>query len=340
MDVTNEIRQERERRKNLVSENIRKAMEGESFSHVENVEKAEVNDDIQKAHLELFGDSIEKAVYADTAQNRKLGRVGQEYHRGKGGNKEVGAEKHGRAISENKPQKKKGAEKNEGKAQMMIKEYMDALEYDSDISFLDYQYDNDVDLPQKVKEVFDVILSGGNEFVEAKSKVWDWTKIDPSEAWKEKMEKKGYSVADIDTGSDDIMFVAFKPKNLKGSTQSKTASKNFEDYEKKYGTDTSTLEGRMNFWAQSIVSSLKMSRNINQIKFDNLSAELKSYMANPKNDDKDFTLAICDHILNSFTDEQKNKKNLKRKYQTIQKIKNYIENEDYKVYREYRKNRQ
>lgn len=177
-------------------------------------------DDIQKAHLELFGDSIEKAVYSDTPQNRKLGRVGQEYHRGKGGNKEVN-----------------------------------------------------------------------------------------------------------------------KPKNLKGSTQSKTTSKNFEDYEKKYGTDTSTLEGRMNFWAQSIVSSLKMSRNINQIKFDNLSAELKSYMANPKNDDKDFTLAICDHILNSFTDEQKNKKNLKRKYQTIQKIKNYIENEDYKVYREYRRNK-
>lgn len=28
--------------------------------------------------------SIEKAVYADTPQNRKLGRVGQEYHRGKG----------------------------------------------------------------------------------------------------------------------------------------------------------------------------------------------------------------------------------------------------------------
>lgn len=27
---------------------------------------------------------IEKAVYADTAENRKLGRVGQEYHRGKG----------------------------------------------------------------------------------------------------------------------------------------------------------------------------------------------------------------------------------------------------------------
>ena len=27
---------------------------------------------------------IEKAIYADTTENRKLGRVGQEYHRGKG----------------------------------------------------------------------------------------------------------------------------------------------------------------------------------------------------------------------------------------------------------------
>lgn len=31
-----------------------------------------------------LGGVIEKAVYADTAENRKLGRVGQEYHRGKG----------------------------------------------------------------------------------------------------------------------------------------------------------------------------------------------------------------------------------------------------------------
>ena len=29
-------------------------------------------------------DELEKAVYADTAENRKLGRVGQEYKRGKG----------------------------------------------------------------------------------------------------------------------------------------------------------------------------------------------------------------------------------------------------------------
>lgn len=36
-----------------------------------------------KAQDDELGE-IEKAVYADTPQNRKLGRVGQEYHRGKG----------------------------------------------------------------------------------------------------------------------------------------------------------------------------------------------------------------------------------------------------------------
>lgn len=36
-----------------------------------------------KAQDDELGE-IEKAVYADTAQNRKLGRVGKEYHRGKG----------------------------------------------------------------------------------------------------------------------------------------------------------------------------------------------------------------------------------------------------------------
>ena len=36
-----------------------------------------------KAQDDELGE-IEKAVYSDTAQNRKLGRVGKEYHRGKG----------------------------------------------------------------------------------------------------------------------------------------------------------------------------------------------------------------------------------------------------------------
>lgn len=40
--------------------------------------------DLIKAGVLEYDDSIEKAVYADTPQNRKLGRVGQEYHRGNG----------------------------------------------------------------------------------------------------------------------------------------------------------------------------------------------------------------------------------------------------------------
>lgn len=40
-------------------------------------------DAIRKGIVE-FDDEIQKAVYADTYENRKLNRVGQEYHRGKG----------------------------------------------------------------------------------------------------------------------------------------------------------------------------------------------------------------------------------------------------------------
>lgn len=50
-------------RRNVVRNNIAKSF-GIEF------QKSEEND-------------IEKAVYADNARNRKLGRVGQEYHRGK-----------------------------------------------------------------------------------------------------------------------------------------------------------------------------------------------------------------------------------------------------------------
>lgn len=60
-------------------------------------EKADLIEDISISSLSHAEDVIksigseelfEKAVYADTAENRKLGRVGQEYHRGKGTKKE------------------------------------------------------------------------------------------------------------------------------------------------------------------------------------------------------------------------------------------------------------
>ena len=60
-------------------------------------EKADLIEDISIGSLSDAEDVIkgigseelfEKAVYADTAENRKLRRVGQEYHRGKGTKKE------------------------------------------------------------------------------------------------------------------------------------------------------------------------------------------------------------------------------------------------------------
>lgn len=44
----------------------------------------ESDESLEFAKGEIEYDELQKAVYADTAENRKLGRVGQEYHRGKG----------------------------------------------------------------------------------------------------------------------------------------------------------------------------------------------------------------------------------------------------------------
>ena len=46
--------------------------------------RREIEQGVQNNIQKSFEPDIEKAVYADTAENRKLGRVGQEYHRGKG----------------------------------------------------------------------------------------------------------------------------------------------------------------------------------------------------------------------------------------------------------------
>lgn len=64
--------------------NILKSQEDEIFKSQETEEQETSVTDLIKAGILEYDDSIEKAVYADTAENRKLGRVGQEYHRGKG----------------------------------------------------------------------------------------------------------------------------------------------------------------------------------------------------------------------------------------------------------------
>lgn len=44
----------------------------------------ESDESLEFAKGEIEYDELQKAVYADTAENRKLGRVGQEYHQAKG----------------------------------------------------------------------------------------------------------------------------------------------------------------------------------------------------------------------------------------------------------------
>lgn len=68
-----------EQKKSEVRETIMKSFGYESTEDM--LENLDTTTAIRKGIVE-FDDELEKAVYADTPQNRKLGRVGQEYHRG------------------------------------------------------------------------------------------------------------------------------------------------------------------------------------------------------------------------------------------------------------------
>ena len=69
-----------EQKKSEVRETIMKSFGYESTEDM--LENLDTTTAIRKGIVE-YDDELEKAVYADTAQNRKLGRVGQEYHRGR-----------------------------------------------------------------------------------------------------------------------------------------------------------------------------------------------------------------------------------------------------------------
>ena len=82
----------------LVQERIMK-----SFGYADTEDFIQKGEDeielIQKGEID-YDFELEKAVYADTAENRKLGRVGQEYHRGKGKKEEKKAHLSGRRTKE------------------------------------------------------------------------------------------------------------------------------------------------------------------------------------------------------------------------------------------------
>lgn len=116
--------------------NILKAEETEIFKAQETEEQEASVTDLIKAGVLEYDDSIEKAVYADTPQNRKLGRVGQEYHRGKGNKAEEKTSKKSVKDNDKTPEKKqKTAKKDPVEAA--------ALEFDEIVNETDNWDDDD-----------------------------------------------------------------------------------------------------------------------------------------------------------------------------------------------------
>lgn len=80
MDIFGQVAAKRKEIEEATKMNIAKSFQENLNPEVEEkkVEKS-FDDELNEVYRELFGDDIEKAVYADTAQNRKLGRVGKEW---------------------------------------------------------------------------------------------------------------------------------------------------------------------------------------------------------------------------------------------------------------------
>lgn len=80
MDIFGHVAAKRKEIEEATKMNIAKSFQENLNPEVEEkkVEKS-FDDELNEVYRELFVDDIEKAVYADTAQNRKLGRVGKEW---------------------------------------------------------------------------------------------------------------------------------------------------------------------------------------------------------------------------------------------------------------------
>ena len=204
------------------------------------LEKSENGSDIEKAR---------SGVYADTAENRKLNRVGQQY-----GSKKQEDEPNGEQSSKQEENKtlseyaketndetfkkvianKKASEelKNEAKKELERRnsesneknkeksdfkdtaQYMfDTIEnYDGDGSYMGYLYGDDEGIDKKIAKIFDIIMAGGNKNVQVKLKEFDWKENSKAKEWKEKMEKSGYKVSDLAPGGDTYVYAAFRDK--------------------------------------------------------------------------------------------------------------------------------
>lgn len=182
---------------------------------------------IQKGEID-YDWELEKAVYADTAQNRRLNRVGQEYHRGRkkknmddgndrGSSKNLGSQASKTdtstlkkvANSDKAPQAMKDAAKkelqNRGNAGGTNSDNpkqaaIDFLTKNAD-KYMDYQYgDVDDETSKKFDEAMKHVKMG---------KIFDYGE-DGAEEYKDKMEGKGYHVIDLTPGSDQTSYALIK----------------------------------------------------------------------------------------------------------------------------------
>lgn len=152
-----------------------------------------------KAQDDEFGE-IEKAVYADTPQNRKLGRVGQEYHRGR---KKQNPEQ----KTSNSAKTKSSKSKSSASSITTVDDAATFLQKNAD-KWSDYQYEELDD--EKLGKQFDEANKYIKDF-----RQFDWKETDEANAYKEKMEKKGYKIVDLGEGSDTYIFAVLKKSNKK-----------------------------------------------------------------------------------------------------------------------------
>lgn len=179
---------------------------------------------IQKGEID-YDWELEKAVYADTAQNRRLNRVGQEYHRGRkkknmddgGSSKNLGFQASKTdtstlkkvANSDKAPQAMKDAAKkelqNRGKGDKGGNPKQAAIDFltkNAD-KYLDYQYDR-LDDDEMIKK-FDMAMKYAKV-----GKFFDWKEKEERDKYVDEMESKGYHLINITPGSDQDSYVLIK----------------------------------------------------------------------------------------------------------------------------------
>lgn len=182
-----------------------------------------LGDEVVKAET----DDIEKAVYADNAKNRKLGRVGQEYG-GKGSR--------GGKTDEENAGHIKGKKEKQQKAQKITAD--DAAKFLSEHGedYISYQY-GDIDEDDDLYDKFEAASKFIKEF-----KTFDWKQEDEADEYKNKMESKGYHVIDVGNGSDTIAYALIKKDRVKKAEDDDDIEDDEDGVKKGCGDGDKTIE--------------------------------------------------------------------------------------------------